>query len=280
MQIAQTSTAIGFIAACASTFAYEIDTHANITSEAFSRSVAFTAAKSRELVLWKSRRQPLDGSGIPNFSLGLNYYDLSSSYPALRSAKIFDQLNTAVMRQGAPSAKSRWNFTGFDGQALPYFPRDWMARGAVREDDTKEVLAIRAVWWSGEQNAYDQLDASPQLNRFCNHFYDPVNNMKLDWGAPLVPCSSGDVFASAVQWAMGTTNVDGSGTPDTARKNGFSILDAREAMWTALTGTDKQGRSVALNREQRDAYWATTFRSLGDVVHLLQDLSQPQHTTD
>ena len=28
----------------------------------------------------------------------------------------------------------------------------------------------------------------------------------------------------------------------------------------------------------RKAYWATLFRSLGDVVHLIQDMGQPQHT--
>jgi hypothetical protein len=28
----------------------------------------------------------------------------------------------------------------------------------------------------------------------------------------------------------------------------------------------------------RTAYWATTFRALGDIVHLLQDMAQPQHT--
>jgi hypothetical protein len=239
-------------------FGYEIDTHSNITTRAHDQSIVRTQSKLQDLGLLKSRRISQDGRNEISYGLGTNYYDLSSANPALRSAKTFDEFNTAVMRQGAPAPKNRWVFTGFDGQALPYFPRDWMARGAVREDDTKEVLAIRAVWWSGEQNAYDQLDASPQLNRFCNHFYDPVNNMKLDWGAPLVPCSSGDVFASAVQWAMGTTNVDGSGTPDTARKNGFSILDAREAMWRVLTGTDKQGAVVASDRAARDAYRITT----------------------
>ena len=149
VQIARTSSAIGCIAACVGAFAYEIDTHASITSEAFARSVASTAAKSRELGLWKSRRQPLDGSGIPNFSLGLNYYDLSTvpdpgtGNPTLRSAKVYDQLNTAVTKQGLPAAKTRWDFTGFDGQAVPYFPRDWMARGSVREDDTKAAVVPR-----------------------------------------------------------------------------------------------------------------------------------------
>lgn len=28
--------------------------------------------------------------------------------------------------------------------------------------------------------------------------------------------------------------------------------------------------------ELRKAYWAALFRSLGDVVHLIQDMAQPQ----
>ena len=257
---------------------YEIDTHSNITVRAHDQSIINLPDKLAGLGLLKSRKIGLDSRY--NYSLGINYYDLSSSYPTLRSAKTFDQMNTAVMRQGAPSPKNRWIFSGIDGQALPYFPRDWMARGAVREDDAKALFATIAKL-DGEQNALDVLDVGLPLNRFCNHFYDPVNNQALSLGANplgLFACGPTEVFASGVQWAMGTTNVDGSGTPDSTRKNGFSILDAREAMWRALTGTDRQGVAVATTRADRDAYWATTFRSLGDVAHLLQDLSQPQHT--
>jgi hypothetical protein len=33
-------------------------------------------------------------------------------------------------------------------------------------------------------------------------------------------------------------------------------------------------------RAFRDAYWATTFRALGSVMHLVQDMGNPQHTRD
>ena len=46
----------------------------------------------------------------------------------------------------------------------------------------------------------------------------------------------------------------------------------------ALTGRDGQGNPIAPMAEDRNKYWATTFRALGDVVHLLQDMAQPQHT--
>ncbi|TND00467.1 MAG: hypothetical protein FD120_2781, partial [Gammaproteobacteria bacterium] len=48
--------------------------------------------------------------------------------------------------------------------------------------------------------------------------------------------------------------------------------------YRALTGHRLDGTPVAETKEQRNAYWATTFRALGDVVHLVEDMAQPQHT--
>jgi hypothetical protein len=59
-------------------------------------------------------------------------------------------------------------------------------------------------------------------------------------------------------------------------------------MYRAITGhkssgppedLDKPGPNGEMGVEAiRNAYWATTFRALGDVIHLVQDMSQPQHT--
>ena len=85
-----------------------------------------------------------------------------------------------------------------------------MARGAVREDDAASFLStVETVF--GDRNALDMLDASPKLNRFCNHFYDPVNNNKLDLGnSPLavVACAQSQVLATGVQWATHQANQD------------------------------------------------------------------------
>lgn len=63
------------------------------------------------------------------------------------------------------------------------------------------------------------------------------------------------------------------------------LFSAREAMWRALTLKDQFGsRSIASGTSaraleaERLAYWATVFRALGDVAHLIQDMAQPQHT--
>jgi hypothetical protein len=267
---------------CASlALGYELDTHALMTFQAFERSAVAKTPKQEQLGLTKSRKASL-AQQIFLINLGSNYYDMSSSNPTLRGAQVFDQLNTAVVREyGFPAPAERWDFTRSDGQQTPYFPRDWLVRGVVREDDVALLGAIKARVWEGEANALQQLDSNPQLNRVCNHFYDPVSNKALDLGlnpAQVFACNAGEVFGSAVAWSLGNTAADGSGAArPMPRLNGFSVLDAREAMWRALTGTDAAGTTVAPARVQRDTYWATTFRALGSVIHNLQDMGQPQH---
>jgi hypothetical protein len=213
---------------------YELDTHSQMTYEAFERSTVAIPAKQQQLGLTKSRKIALDKE-VFLINLGSNYYDLSNSTPRLRGAQVFDQLNTAVVKEyGFPAPSERWEFTKSDGQKNPYFPRDWLVRGVVREDDVALLGALKARYWEGELNALQQLDSNPQLNRVCNHFYDPVNNKALDLGlnpAQVFACNAGEVFGSAVAWSLGNTAADGSGPArPMPRLNGFSVLDAREAV--------------------------------------------------
>ena len=91
-------------------------------------------------------------------------------------------------------------------------------------------------------------------------------------------------YAASPNWALGVDDAFADHPVEkTDRRNHFTIRDAREAMYRALTGTDSAGKSdigpeTMTSSEIRKAYWATTFRALGDVLHLLQDTSQPQHT--
>ncbi|MGH8761579.1 MAG: hypothetical protein ACREVW_19080, partial [Burkholderiales bacterium] len=141
----------------------------------------------------------------------------------------------------------------------------WLLRGAIREDDnTRDTPHPEGDEPGGV------------FDRVFGHFFDPQNDLGLTVVAPLGP--------RAVDWAL---------LPDAAiggRKNSFKISDAREAMWRALTLTriDASGAlsddvrpaemATAPKEELRKAYWATTFRALGDAVHLVQDMAQPQHT--
>ena len=45
-----------------------------------------------------------------------------------------------------------------------------------------------------------------------------------------------------------------------------------------LTGRTPDGNPIAPSSDERNKYWATTFRALGDAVHLIEDMAQPQHT--
>ena len=159
-------------------------------------------------------------------------------------------------------------------------------RGAIREDDGP--LAIGSPW-------DDPYDSQP-VNRFLNHFFDPVKNRPLT--TPGLP----EAVVRAPDWATGVADAFGTPwTPNANRRNHFTVIDARESMFRALTlksidssgnltdlskGVDINGNLVDLQaiapastmQATRQAYWATTFRALGDILHLNQDMAQPQHT--
>ena len=271
--------------------AFEIDTHARMTFDAYKRSSLVSRSRIESLGLLKSRKyeefQPFGTTvSFPTARLLDKYYDLAYQ-PSPRFAKEFDHHNHRYddLTNGPIQ---RWGFAVSNSTPVPYFIGDWLARGAVREDDQNVFLVdlentlYRIGLRQGDPNTGQTLDTANPINRFCNHFYDPVNNRPLQLGLPLslFGCGSSEVFGSAVQWSLGSSSVDGAASADTSRKNSFSILDAREAMWRALTGTDGNNAPVPLanSRAGRDAYWATTFRALGGVVHNLQDMGQPQHT--
>ncbi len=86
-------------------------------------------------------------------------------------------------------------------------------------------------------------------------------------------------------WALGYADAFASPpVANTTRLNHFTIVDAHESMWRAATGVRfSDGGPVtpsgaAATQLDRLAYWATTFRALGDVIHHIQDMAQPQHT--
>ena len=83
--------------------------------------------------------------------------------------------------------------------------------------------------------------------RPINHFYDPIS------GEGLTDMLNG---VPALLWATEHTD------------NQYSYSAAREYYRLALTSSTEQ---------TRDKYFALTFRSLGQVIHVLQDMSVPAH---
>jgi hypothetical protein len=235
--------------------AYHVGTHARITLNAFQRSALLTDPTL------------LPNLGLPSLrytQLGSSYYDVSGGLAITRDTFDYD-----------------YDHGKFPDPGVRNLVQGWMMRGAVREDDANPPFS----WFLGLFGESSPLDAPNNINRFCNHFFDPLHatdgtNGGLSDLSGLLACG----FSSrpSLQWASGSRDplVPPSGVlEESARANHFTVRDAREAMWRALTGYDRDlVNKVATNGADRKAYWATTFRALGDVLHLNQDLAQPQHT--
>ena len=159
--------------------------------------------------------------------------------------------------------------------------QNWLLRGAIREDDMGDGIGLAGLL-GGDCRLKFLLTVPSQpgrITRSYRHFFDPEFNRGLD--------VLGTTYPKAVDWALG--NQDSFSTPlrpaKGADRNHYSYRDARNAYWWALTrqtskahGYTDSAVSREVDAEDRMILWATVFRSLGNVVHLLQDTAQPQHS--
>jgi hypothetical protein len=232
------------LATASSAFGYSTTTHTAMTWYSFTQSKLATDPSIFEQ-LGLTGMLVLDGEA-PFRGHGLDRYIAIGSSPQwLQGDAEFEKKIMSDVRAPLRALPTDYTLTG------------WVMRGAIREDD------------NAKENPGD--DPGGVFTRPFNHFYDPQH----DVGLSFLGVSVG---ARAPDWAL----QDGAGS----NKNIYNLLMAREAMWRALTGTTKDGQDaapsgstdVAAKEDVRKGYWATTFRILGDVVHLLQDMAQPQHT--
>ncbi|MFV1951959.1 MAG: hypothetical protein ACC630_08415 [Nitrospinota bacterium] len=107
----------------------------------------------------------------------------------------------------------------------------------------------------GSQREDDKISPSPL--RFRNHFFDPT--MPISESGLILPVL-GNIGKPAPNWGLEE--------PDTYFTQRYSIKDARTYLYKGLTMTTKGKREKNL---------ALCFRSLGQVIHLIQDMAQPQH---
>lgn len=94
--------------------------------------------------------------------------------------------------------------------------------------------------------------------RPLHHFFNP-----LDHDEKIVPQGAGWVSHISPDWAL-EDNED-----KVISFQEYSYKEAKEYLYQALTSTEKS---------ERDKNFGLVFRSLGHVIHHVQDMSQPQHT--
>lgn len=111
-------------------------------------------------------------------------------------------------------------------------------------------------------------DDTNGTKRPLNHFYDPVHNLPLNIGGIKV----GDLLCVVPGIGCQPTEM----SPDWATEDSkdvsaqaFSFKDARKYFYDALT--------LPVDKQTRDKFWGLTFQSLGQVIHHIQDMAQPQH---
>jgi len=123
----------------------------------------------------------------------------------------------------------------------------------------QESINSYKIWrWLREGG---EMEDSP-IFRSLNHFHNPIHNEGLHYlidNHSLIEWSQLPAGEQAHQWfnALG------------GWKAPYSWFDVRGYFYSALTATDKT---------TRDDNFAKTFRGLGQLMHLIQDASVPQHT--
>jgi hypothetical protein len=154
------------------------------------------------------------------------------------------------------TAGYKQNLIGFDssGRILEQDIMDWLGYGGIQEDRPGE--------W------YDYILGKP--TRSINHFHNPLKSSE-EWDeAGLDDKVLGISYTgqSQILWAQ-NPNQDVGGK--------WSWQDARENFYIALTGKDFNGKTVAILQKDREQYLAYTLRSIGQLMHLVQDASVPEH---
>lgn len=176
----------------------------------------------------------------------------------LNSRNAFGEHYYKVQADNAVNERSIANWT------LQHMPRPndyltvqgWMLQGTIFED-----------------KVYTNFDLNNDENlRIARHFFNPISHEGV-----ILPVIG--LAESAPVWALGT--FDAFSRPlifDTTRTNRLSLADAYESLYRALTNSRQSEELFPNNEDERNKYWAAVFKNIGHVTHLLQDMSQPQHT--
>lgn len=251
--------------------AYEVDTHARVAQSAVDRS---DLGKNTDLLKRLGLHFGMD--------LGDIYFDYKRDtiQDTIYERKKSKNYINKIFPKSKGDADDDINFKN---------PRAWIMRGAVREDDLPKLFvpfpSFAIPFFVLQPTPVD--DPFGSFIRVRNHFYDPFFKRALNI-ADQPPLGETE---RAVDWATGyfdSFGWSGSPLPSSITRNHFNVRTARESFYRAFTGLTNEGTPIgpATDGEKtltelsqlRRAYLASAFRSLGNVIHLVQDMGQPQHT--
>lgn len=153
-----------------------------------------------------------------------------------------DYLSWTLTFENGLQEKFKWD-------ANELYVKDWLAYGANLEDKSDWGFPI----------------LPGTTTRSFNHFHNPL---KVWAEAGLNDWWTGE---SSLLWAQDGSNQQNFPEGD------WSWKKVREYFYIALTGKDFTGTEVAPDKTARDAYFARTFRGLGQQMHVIQDLAVPDH---
>lgn len=133
-----------------------------------------------------------------------------------------------------------------------------MGLSSLEETLARDGTVKSAIKWIEEGAKSEDDTISEVFARYRNHFYDPISGQ--GFGGILWRDSGLISGLPAPDWALDKGPADGQL---------YSFRQAREYLFDGLT---------KLTKADRESNLALTFRTLGDVVHIVQDMAQPQHT--
>src|SRR3990170_360592 len=147
-----------------------------------------------------------------------------------------------------------------NGVSLKAYLIDQLKFGSGIEEKFTANGETHMVWeWLRDGGEYEDVPRWYLMYlRSRNHFHNPINEQGFSgiWDTGVL---SG---MSAINWALLPQNTQSPG-------GYYSWADVRSYYFQALTSTDKDARSNN---------FAQTFRGIGQLMHLVQDMSVPEHT--